>query len=126
MHPHQPFTTSESLKGEAQSLHNSEGEEVGTAQVFPTMKPRGKFPEPGLLEGGGVVLTLGIYEKRTSTSPVATSGPPQVSTVPAAEGLGQWWPPPGDCHQRVSKRYMPYHAGHPPGLHPRLQGRLSC
>lgn len=73
-----------------------------------------------------MVLILGIYEKQTSTSLVVTSGPPQVSTVPAAESPGQWWPPPGDCHQRVSKRYMRHHAGHPPGLHPRLQGRLSC
>lgn len=43
VHPHQPFMTSERLSRETQSLHNSEGEEVGTAQVFPTMKSRGNF-----------------------------------------------------------------------------------
>lgn len=43
VHPYQPFMTSERLSGEAQSPHNSEGEEVGTAQVFPTVKLRGDF-----------------------------------------------------------------------------------
>lgn len=64
----------------------SDGGEVGTCSGPPRPITPGRFPAPGVLKGGGVVLIHGIYENQTSTSPVATSGPPRGSHCPRGGG----------------------------------------